>query len=66
MSWISKKNSMIALVVLQGAYLFGLLNGFGIKITSSTIGTTGLSWGMIMGLISIGLLYLVYDTLGSR
>lgn len=61
MGWISKKTSMITIAVLQGAYLFGFLNFLGTDVSN-----TGLKWATVFGLLSIGLLYLVYDTLGTR
>lgn len=61
MGWLSKKNTLISLAVMQGAYLFGWLSFLGTQI-----GNTGLKWDYVFGAMSAGILYIVFDTFGSR
>lgn len=61
MGWVSKKNSIYALVVLQGLFLFGVL-----PIGAADMGPLGIKWSWIFGGMSALLLYFVYETFGSR
>lgn len=61
MGWMSKKNTLIALAVMQGAYLFGIF-----KFLGTAVGNTGITWDQVFGAMSIGVLYITFDTFGSR
>jgi membrane protein implicated in regulation of membrane protease activity len=66
LGFFDKKNGLIALIAIQAAYLLGVFNSAGLTISSGDFPFLGVKVQYVMAAISAVLLWLVYDTFGTR